>query len=94
MRKKKNNIIEKTAVVFLFSFCAFVMLASFADAVIRPDHVTLLQYIFGILTVGIGVFVIYILGSCFLCVYNGNICGTDTAQSRFIPYYQSVHGHA
>lgn len=63
MRKKKNNIIEKTAVVFLLSFCAFVMLASFADAVIRPDHVTLLQYIFGILTVGIGVFVIYILGS-------------------------------
>ena len=45
MRKKKNNIIEKTAVVFLLSFCVFVMLASFTDAATDRMHVTLLQYI-------------------------------------------------
>lgn len=60
---KKNNFIEKTAVFFLLLFSVFVIMSSFMDAIVRPDHVTMTAYFCGILVVG-GFFTII----CVLCI--------------------------
>lgn len=60
---KKTNIIEKSAIVFLVLFSLFVMLSSFADAIVRPDHVTVTEYGGGILAVGAIFILIYLLCS-------------------------------
>lgn len=59
MKKNNNGIIEKSVVYLLICFSIFVILASFADTIVRPDHVTLTEYSWGILLVGGG----------FICIY-------------------------